>query len=196
MLRELFVERFWLRRAERRAKAYLPAQASRIRALVRAAKARSNAAAALRSPSDAGPAFTLLREAFALYVSAWLVARGELDETTLLSPKDAWDRLDTLGASVPLPARDAIAELVVGSDALVADRLELGAALRARSELEALLGFIAAELETRSVRVIRLFRVLRVVGVVCALCIFSITTLAWALSPPKAPKRPPAIGTR
>jgi hypothetical protein len=195
MLSELFVERFWLRRAERRARGYAPAQVGRIRALSRATRARAQAGLALRSPGETGPAFLLLKEAFAFSLTAWLVARGEHDAEAPLAPVEAWQRLEALAESgVAVPSREKLGAILGSGDPLAADRLSARDALAARAELEALLRFLGAEVELRSVRSIRVFRVLRLLGVVFAFLALYVATLTFALAPPTHEQ--PRVGAR
>ena len=196
-LKETFVERFWLRRAERTAQSYAPEQHEKLRRLERAARGRTSAAAALRSPNDNGTAFALLREAFALSVTAVLVGRGEHDGESALDIAGAWQRLAAIASSLPRgPDVAALEPLLSSNDALVPDRLEPADALRLRPIFERALAWLDGQTELRSVRAIKLLRVLRATGVVVAFAA-SITGAVIRLHAPTAtPSEPAALPFR
>lgn len=179
--REIFLERFLMRRAERRAASCSADQRGRVRFLLGAARARLRAAAGLRSPQEIAPAFRLMTEAFAILVSAHAAARGELDGERALTPAEAWQRLASLEG--PLPKHAALEGLLQSAEPLDADRLSPAEALRLRPELEALLAWLGKELEVRTVRRIKVYRALRLVAVACACLTFLVVTLAWAFAP-------------
>lgn len=169
-LKEIFVERFWLRRAERMAKSYAPEQRESVRRLERAARARASAAAELRSPEQRGPAFALMREAFALLVSALLVGRGEHDGARALGAREAWQKLGELASSLPgIPDLAPLEPLLSTDDTLVPDGMAPAEALALRPRFEQLLAWLDTQSEVRSVRWLKTLRVLRVVGLVLAL---------------------------
>jgi hypothetical protein len=184
---EIFRERFWLRRAERRARSYSDAQRDEIRLLSRAARSRMSAAASLRSPGELGAAFSLLREALSLWVTAICVARGEREPGAVLSVPEAWSRLDGLGEDDAPGQRPAELEPLLSSPSpLAGDALPTEEALRLRPVLEAELARLAALVEVRSVRGIRVRRVLRLTGVIAAVLTLVTASVVWALAPPSS----------
>lgn len=192
LLKELFAERFYLGRAERSARAITGAERARLRFILRAAKARALAAAALRSPEEAGPAFALLREAVALAVTALLVFRGQHDADTPLSALEAWRTLE----AEALPVDRALLEpLLTSPDSLAPDRLEIRDALRSRRELEGLIAWLFRQVELRTVRRIRVVRVLRVAAVAALLLTLMSVSLVWALSPKNLAAGKPAYSS-
>lgn len=183
-LREIFSERFLMRRAERRARACALDQRGRVRFLLGAARARQRAAGGLRSPQEIGPAFRLLAEAFALLVTAHATARGETDGERALAPKEAWGKLPALAESLgALPEHGALERLLTSTEPLDADRLAPREALALRPELEGLLSWLTRQLEVRTPTRIRVYRVLRLTAAGAALLTLLVAALAWALAP-------------
>lgn len=184
-----------LRRAERRAKSYSDAQRDEIRLLSRSARSRMSAAASLRSPDELGAAFSLLREALCLWVTAVCIARGEREPGTVLSIPEAWARLDGLGEDEAPAARPGELEPLLSTPSpLVGDVLATDEALRLRPVLEAELARLAALVEVRSVRSIRVRRVLRLTGVIAAALTLLMATVMWTLAPPSgAHDKPPRV---
>lgn len=155
-----------------------------MRRLLGAARARVGAAGQLRSPGENGPAFRLLGEAFAILVSAHLVARGEADGERVLGAASAWQKLEALAETGELARAPTDLEAFLSNeDVLAADRLEPREALRLRPQLEALLRQLAGALEVRSVRRIKVNRALRMVAVAAGLLTLLVATVAWALAP-------------
>lgn len=182
--RELFSERFLLRRAERRASGCSIDQRGKMRFLLAAARARQRAAAGLRGPEERAPAFRLLAEAFAILMTAHATARGESDGERTLPAEEAWEKLAALAEALGTPPEHAgLAAFLKGTEVLDADRLTAREALALRPALEGLLGWLEAGLEVRTVRRIRVYRVLRLVGVASAGLTLLVATLAWALAP-------------
>jgi hypothetical protein len=179
-LREIVSERFLLRGAERRATSATPEHRARIRFLLRSARARQRAAAGLRSPEEAAPAFRLLLEAFKILATAHAVARGEHDSDETLDERAA---LGVLAPPDGAPEHGATEALLADPDPLAADRLTTAEALRMRPELERLLGWLERGLEVRTVRRIRVARWLRLGLAALALASLSIAAVAWALAP-------------
>ena len=187
--KELFAERFYLGRAERSARGISTEQRTRVRFIVRAARARALAAGGLRSPEEAGPAISLLREAVALAVTALLVFRGQHDAETPLSAGEAWQRLET----ETLPVERALLEpLMASTDTLAPDRLETRDALRLRAALEGLLAWLFRQVELRTVRRIWAVRVLRLSAVAALLVTLLVVSLVFALAPTNVAAGKPA----
>lgn len=176
-------ERFLLRRAERVARGYSEPQRARVRELHRAARARASVAAGLRSPADVGPAFTLLREALALGVTAALVGAGRHDPgSDVVDPARAFRELGALrGEGRKTPDPGALEPLLSDKDPTVADRLPLSDALRIRPAYEAVLTWLLSLVEVRSVRGIQARRILRVLGVALAFVALLVALVLLAL---------------
>jgi hypothetical protein len=183
LAKELLAERFYLARAERAARALDDGRRERLRVLMRAARARAQAAAALRSPEDTGPAFALMREAFALSVTAHVMATGQHEVDRPLSVSEAWQRVAPVSSAV---AGELLAPLMNDTDPLAADRLTVRDALLARRELELVLAALLAGVELRTVRRIRVVRVARLLGLAAVLLGVLFASLFWLLRNGKA----------
>ncbi len=168
-----------LRRAEAKAKGYGEEQRARIVTLHRAAKARANAAAELRSEGESPAALALLREAFALSSSMVLVSRGEQEpDAPVLSVETAWQTM-----AETHPEHAALAELLGNPDLLAPDALDAAEVERLRPLLESLTNELLKEVERRSPRAIKVQRVVRIVAVGIAVLVLLVASVAWAARP-------------
>jgi hypothetical protein len=159
------LEPLTLRRARALAASYPAERADRIRELRAAAGRRAAAARALRHEEHDVGALALEREAAALAISAWLLARGEHDGARL-DAAEAWARM---GSPPDAPAAlEQARPWLAAEDPLAFDALSPRDARRARAATARALGWLLEQTELRTPRQVRWARVLRISGTLVA----------------------------
>ena len=155
------LEPLTLRRAAALSASYPEERRDRIRELGSASARRALAARAMRQDENDIAALALEREAAALAISAWLVARGEHDGRPL-PPDEAWARLG------PVPDAPAALETarvwLASKEDLALDRLRPREARRLRASTARALGWLLDQIEVRTPREVKWARVRRIVG--------------------------------
>jgi hypothetical protein len=174
-----------LRQAEHRAKGHSADQQARLTRLTRAAHARHTAALELRREEMRGAALALERDACALAITALLVAHGEHHVDAGLPPREAWQRLRDVEASLgQLPDAVQIARDVLAAPDPLAPERQQTDLVALRDAAQATFEWLAAQYEPRTPRQIVTQRRLRIGAVVLVTLLLAATGLAWAQRPP------------
>lgn len=178
-----------LERASRKLAESTPERQRRIRELYDAATVRASIAAELVDARQHGAAFTLLKEASALYLAAIAVS-NDAASSEVLEPMTAFEGLDDLLARGLLPAPRPEAELhrvqswFADSDPLAFDRLSHDEALMRRSELDEVVDYLRQLIEPRTLRELKLARGLRL-GALGIVIVAVLSFAGWKAFSPK-----------